>query len=341
MFNVAVIGLGMGQGHLKGYSEIPDVAIRAIADIDESRLQTCAEQYRIPDVYTDYHQMLALDDIDLISVCLPNYLHAPVAIAALEAGKHTLVEKPMALNVSEAEAMVKMAKKRKKTLAVSMNYRWALGPDSLYLKHLIATGKLGRVYYVRSVSLRRRTFMRGHKTWFSDKQRSGGGGLIDMGPHMIDLAMWMAGDFSPVSVSGQTGTQIMTDTDIDDFAVGSIRMKNGVMISLESTWASHTRPGGTVTVMGTEGGAILDLNAAKGQRLTLFGDQEGTLFEQTLTSIHLPTPQPASVQEHVVESIRAGRTAENSAERGLAVMRVIDAIYRSGETGREVKITAE
>jgi predicted dehydrogenase len=338
MFNVAVIGLGMGQGHLKEYSTLPDVQILAIADLDETRLKSCTDQYHVPHACTDYKKLLAMREIDLVSVCLPNYLHAPVTIDALNAGKHVLVEKPMAMNAAEAEAMIAAAKKRRKTLAVSMNYRWAFGPDTLYLKYLITQGKLGRIYYVRTVSLRRRSFLRGHKTWFSEKKRSGGGGLIDMGPHMLDLAMWLSGDFSPVQVSGATGTAIMTDTDIDDFSTGLIRMKSGVTIALESTWASYTRPAGTVTVFGTAGGAILDLSAAKGQRVTLFGEQDQTLFEQTLVGIHIPEPQPASVQEHVVQSIRAGRKPENAGERGLAVMRVIDGIYRSSETGRDVVI---
>lgn len=338
MFNVAVIGLGMGQAHLKEYSTLSDVRILAIADIDETKLKTNADQYRIDHTYTDYKRMLENPDIDLVSVCLPNFLHAPVTLDALNAGKHVLTEKPMAMAVSEAQAMIETAKKKGKTLAVSMNYRWGLGPESLYLKQLVSQGKLGEIYHVKTVSLRRRTFNRGHKTWFSQKARSGGGGLIDMGPHMIDLAMWLSGNFAPTHVSGATATAIMTDTDIDDFSTGLIRMKNGLTITLESTWATYTRPGASVTLYGTKGGAILDLSAAKGQRLTLFGENDGTLYEQTPVTIQLPEPQENSVQEHVVRSILAGRQPENAGERGLAVMRVIEGIYTSSASGREVAV---
>lgn len=340
MMNVGVIGLGAGQGHLRGYSAIPDVKILAIADLDEKRLETCAGQYHIPQTYTDYRDLLAVPEIDAVSVCLPNDLHAPVSIDALNAGKHAMVEKPMARTAAEAEAMIAAAKAHNKIMAVSMNYRWGNAPDSIYLKHLIAQGKLGEVYYVKTISLRRRTFLRGYKTWFSEKKRSGGGGLIDMGPHMLDLAMWLADDFSPVQVSGVTRTAIMTDTDVDDLASGLIRMKGGATIAIESTWATYTRPATSVTVFGTQKGAILDLGAPQGQRLTLFGEDENTLIEMTPVDIRFPQPPEATVQEHFIKSIRAGRQPENSGERGLAVMRVIDAIYQSSATGRDVVITS-
>jgi predicted dehydrogenase len=336
MMNIAVIGLGMGREHLRAYSLIPEVRILAIADLDEGRLRPMAEQYRVPQAYTDYRELLALKEFDLVSVCLPNYLHAPVTMEALKAGKHVLVEKPMAMFSAEAEAMIATAKEQRRTLAVSMNYRWAFNPDAFYLKHLIAQGKLGSIYYIRSVSLRRRTFVRGQKSWFSDKKRSGGAAVMDMGPHMVDLAMWFADDYAPVQVSGVTRTAIMVDTDVDDFASALIRLQGGATIALESTWESFTRPGLSLTVLGTRGGAILNLGAPQGQRLTLFGEDDNTLLEAIPVDIRLPTPPEATVQEHVVRSIRAGRQPENSAERGLAVMRVLEAIYQSSAVGRDV-----
>jgi predicted dehydrogenase len=282
MFKVAVIGLGMGREHLRGYSTVRDVQIAAIADIDADRLRFAVDQYHVPFATADYHEVLAMPEIDAVSVCLPNDMHAPVVIAALQAGKHVLVEKPMAQSAAQAEAMIAVATECDKTLAVAVNYRWNLAPESYYLKQLITQGDLGSVYYVRSVSLRRRTFVRGHKSWFSDKRRSGGGGLIDMGPHMLDLAMWYAGDYAPVSVSGVARTALMVDTDVDDLASALIRMQGGATLALESTWESFTRPALAVTVLGTRGGAILDLMAPAKQRLTLFGEDDNTLTEIAL-----------------------------------------------------------
>lgn len=340
MFNVAVVGLGMGQGHLRAYNAIPDVRITAIADIDDGRLRACADQYHVAHAHTDYHELLAMRQIDAVSVCLPNYLHAPVAIEALQAGKHVLVEKPMAPSVAAAEAMIATAAEYARTLAVSMNYRWTCAPETMYLKRLIERGKLGTVYYIRSVSLRRRTFPRDHTSWFTDKKRSGGGGLMDMGPHMLDLAMWLADDFSPVLASGVTYTAIMVETDVDDLASALVHLKGGATIALESTWASFTRPALSVSVFGTRAGAMLDLTAPQGKRLSLYGEDENVLLDVTPVDIRLPVPQEATVQEHFVNSIRAGRQPETAGACGLAAVRVLAGIYESSRTHRDVALTA-
>ncbi len=338
-FNVAVIGLGMGQGHLRNYGAIPDVQVLAIADVDEDRLKTCTDRYGVPRPCTDYREVLAMPDINAVSVCLPNDLHAPVTLEALRAGKHVLVEKPMAMSAREAQAMIDEAAARGKTLAVSMNYRWDFNPDAHYLKQLIERGQLGEVYYVRSVSLRRRTFLRGQKTWFSQKQRSGGGALIDMGPHMLDLAMWFAGDFTPVRVSGVTRTALMVDTDVDDLASALIRLKGGATIALESTWESFTQPALSVTVLGTRGGAVFNLMAPPGERLTLFGADGNTLLESRPVDIR-PDPAPdASVQANFICSLRDRCVPETTGERGLAVMRIFDAVYQSSSSGKDVLIS--
>jgi predicted dehydrogenase len=336
--NVAVIGLGMGQDHLRNYANIPTVRTLAIADIDENRLKTSAATYNVPRACADYRDVLAMPDVDAVSVCLPNDLHAPVTLAALQAGKHVLCEKPMAMSVAQARQMRDTAAAQHKTLAIAQNYRWAFGPDSLYLKHIISQGKLGQIYYVHSVSLRRRTFMRGQKTWFNDKQRSGGGALIDMGPHMTDLAMWFAGDFTPVQVSGVARTALMVDTDVDDLASALIRLKGGATIALESTWESFTKPAMSVSVMGTRGGALFDLTAPQGKRLTVYGADDNTLWESTLADIRLPEPPDASVQAHFIRNLIAGTTPENSADRGVAVMQVLEAVYQSSASGHDVTI---
>jgi len=336
MYNVAVIGLGMGKDHLRGYSAIPDVRIAAAADLAEERLQACGEAFHIPQLYKDYHELLACPDIDAVSVCLPNYLHAPVVSEALQAGKHVLVEKPMARTASEASAMVAQAKAAGRTLAVSFNYRWSYGPDSWYLKHLIEQGRLGSIYYIRAVSLRRRTFRRGQKSWFSQKELSGGAAAMDMGPHMLDLAMWLAGDYEPLQVSGVARTAIMTDTDVDDFATALVRLRHGVTVHLESTWEAHTRPWLGLTVMGTEGGVIFDMNGPEEKRLTIFGHEGESLLETVPADIILQQPPDMSVQDHFVKCLRQGCQPQNSAACGLAVMRIIDAIYQSSASGRDV-----
>jgi predicted dehydrogenase len=336
MFNVGVIGLGMGRDHLMQYKDVPDVRILGIADVDEKRLESCRAEFSVPHAFSDYRKLLKLADLDAVSVALPNNLHASVTIEALEAGRHVLVEKPMAMNAAEARRMIEAAGRTGKHLALAMNYRWNIR-EAGYLRQVIAAGTLGEIYSVRSVSTRRRTFPRGHKIWFSDRSRSGGGALIDMGPHILDLAMWFAGDWEPVSVSGVARTAIMTDTDIDDYACGLVRMKGGCTISIESTWASHTRPGLSVTVLGTKGGAVLDMSSS--QVLTFFGEDGATLTESKPTEIVLSPDMEPRVQAHFVDCIRTGKAAENTPARGLAVMQIIEGIYRSSADGREVRIS--
>ena len=337
--NVAVIGLGMGNAHLEAYAAVDGVRIGAVADLDEERLGRAEAVHQIGAAYTDYRRVLDTADIDAVSVCLPNHLHAPVTIEALEAGKHVLVEKPMARTASEGAQMAAAAQRHNRTLALAMNYRWVVGPDSQYLRQLTSRGDLGQVYRVRSSSLRPRTFPPGFDTWFSDHARSGGGALVDMGPHMLDLALWYAGDFEPVSVFGVTGTRLMTDTDVDDTSVALIRLRGGCAVSLESTWASYTRPETSVTIYGTEGGAILDLARPAGQRLTLFSERGGTMVEsKPVAGIQLDPDAEKSVQEHFVRCLEAGVEPETSAACGLAVMRIIDAAYRSSATGELVQV---
>lgn len=341
MINVAVIGLGwVGPYHLRGYSAIPGVRIVAIADLVGDLLEKYGKMYDVPHTVMDYREVLAISEIDAVSVCLPNHLHLPVTKEALEAGKHVLVEKPMARSAAEAEEMIAAAAEHAKTLAVSLNYRWDYAPQMSYLKRLIASGELGRIYYIRSVSIRRRTPIEPQRTWLHHRECSGGAAVMDMGPHLLDLAMWLLDDFSPVGVYGSTDTAIMVDTEVDDFGTALVRMRGGAVISLESTWASYTYPQVSITIYGTRGGALLNMDDFRKQEqsLTLFGEVDGSFVETSPVDIILPEPAEASVQEHFINSIRSGRQPENSAERGLAVMRVLDAIYESSKTGRDVVI---
>jgi predicted dehydrogenase len=155
---------------------------------------------------------------------------------------------------------------------------------------------------------------------------------------MVDLAMWLADDFSPVQVSGVVRTAHMVDTDVDDFASALIRLRGGATIALESTWESFTRPALSVSVFGTQGGALVDLTQPPGKRLTLFGADGNTLLETVPVDIQLPIPVETSVQEHFIDCLRTHRRPDNSAERGLAVMRVLDAVYQSSATGCDVTL---
>ena len=324
MIKAGVIGLGIGQSHLHGYSKTPGVKVWAIADLEEERLKRFSQEYSVPHSFKEYQELLKLKELDVVSVALPNFLHCPVTIEALEAGKHVLVEKPMALNSQEAEKMVKVARERKRILMVGMNYRYL--PEIQILKKFIEQGELGDIYYIKAVALRRRSIL---SPWFEDKEKSGGGGLIDMGPHMLDLSMWIADDFNAVSVYGITYNKFMP---VDDLASALIKLSNGATINLEISWEAFTKSQIFLNLFGTKGGAMTN-------PLKIYQNAGDTTVEITpeiekgnfTSKIHREIA-------HFIRCVREKKEPSSSGEKGLRVMRVLDAIYESARTGKEVRI---
>ena len=203
---IGVIGLGMGAAHIKGYMKHPDAEVVAIAAKRDARTDALASTFPTfrGKLYEDGLEMLAKEKLDIVSVAVPNFLHKELTIAALESGANVLCEKPMALNASDAREMADTAKKAGKLLGINFSYRFR--PQSRAMKALVDEGLLGEIYYGRSVWLRRRgipgmeagTSQSGQGKWFFDKKLSGGGPLIDLGVHRLDLAMWLMGCPKPV-----------------------------------------------------------------------------------------------------------------------------------------------
>ena len=252
MIKVGVIGTGGISGvHLGGYSRNPNVEIYALCDINEKNLAKRAEEYKVSRTFTDYREMLALKELDAVSVCTWNSAHAECAIAALRAGKHVLCEKPMALNTAQAQEMEKAAKENGKLLMIGFVRRF--GNDCAVLKDFIDSGSFGEIYYAKAQYLRRKGCPGG---WFGDKSRSGGGPLIDLGVHVIDLCRYLMGGPQPVSVYGATfnklgdrrhikdargysSTVVSKDDifDVEDMATALIRFDNGAVLSVEASFS--------------------------------------------------------------------------------------------------------
>jgi len=338
MIKVGVAGLVMGNSHLEGYAKIPDVEITAVCDLNETLLKEKSEEFSVPHTFSDYRKMLEMEELDAVSIALPNCLHCPATIDALEAGKHVLVEKPMAMDASEAEKMVGKAREKNKTLAVAMNYRFV--PERAFLKGVLNRGELGEIYYVRAVSIRRRTFSREFcrsddpKTWFVTKKRAGGGALIDMGPHILDLAMWYCDDFKPVSAYGVTSDK-MENGDIDDLSAGLVKLSSGVTIDLISTWETFAKSSFFISLFGTKGGAETD-------SLKIYKEMDNVDVEIKPGKIEDSfAAGTGGLMSHFADCVREGKVPEVSGDRGLAVMKIIDAIYESAKTGKAVDISKE
>lgn len=214
------------------------------------RTKKLAEDFDIPDIYTDYRELLARDDIDAVSVCVPNFLHKEITVAALQAGKHVLCEKPMAMNADEAKAMLAAANESGKILMIGFNIRFR--SDVQRLKQFVDAGDLGEIYYAKTGYIRRRGTPFG---WFSVKAESGGGPVIDLGVHVIDMTRFMMGNPRPVSVSASTyqkfrhyhiqdsqawcssdvtdGLRSGEQFDVEDLAAAFIRFDNGATMAVE------------------------------------------------------------------------------------------------------------
>jgi predicted dehydrogenase len=338
---VGVIGAGaIGPAHLKGYLETPGAELVAVCDLHTGRAKQAAGKFGVPRVFADYRKMLAADVVDAVSVCTPNNTHLPITLAALRAGKHVLCEKPIAVNGLQARRMVEAAKKAKRILMTAQSMRY--GGSSQVLKQLAGSGRFGRLYYGKGMLLRRTGIPKG---WFQDVKQSGGGPLIDIGVHVLDLLWWLMGTPKPVSAYGVTfdllGTTGQGKGDwgvnyspgkfsVEDLAAGLIRFESGQAISLDASWAAHTDDNYLVRLFGTKGGAQLT--------------PEFVLYEMAGdTKLDAKVQAPAisghvAEVQHFVDCIRRGREPISPGSQSVVVMDMLMAVYKSARTGRAVAL---
>jgi len=326
---------------MPAWSKHPDCEIIAVCDANEQALNTAAEQFGVKYKFTDFKKMLTMAEIDVVDICTPNYLHAEPAILALNSGKHVMVEKPMAMNAVEGEAMCQAAQKAGKKLMVAQNCRF--GSEAQTLKRFIDAGEMGEVYYARVQALRRR----GIPGWgvFTQKDKQGGGPLIDIGVHALDLTLWLMGHPKPTAASGLCYTKFgtrpglvglfgkwdHTNYTVEDFATGLIRFDNGASLVIESSFAANIEKDVFNTALfGTEGGC--EWNPIK-----IFKEEHQTLLD--VTPVFLPKVNTHEAEVHqFADSILNDTPTPVPGEQGLMVMKILDAIYKSAEEGKEVAI---
>ena len=331
----AVVGLGWpGMQHLKGYTIDPRSEVIAVCDLDEKRTQEVAKEHDIPNTYTNYLEMLENKDIDAVSVCLPNFLHAPIAIDALNAGKHVLCEKPPARSAQEAREMADAAHQNSKTLMYALVQRF--GGNSQKLKQLVQEGELGDVYFGKAAYVRRRGIPIGKGGWFVDKERSGGGALIDIGVHALDCVWWLMGSPRPVGVMGAAYSHFShlvpedVKYDVDDATFAQILFENGATVILETTWSLNLPGDNYIKIAGTKAGATLN-------PFMLYTEEDGKELNKQLEA-----PSINGFDEevkHFVGCIVDGTEPISSAEQGVMLMQMLDGIYESSEKGQSVHIT--
>lgn len=347
--NVGIIGSGsISTMHTEGYKKLDNVNVIAVCDINEERAKKYAEKYNIPQVFTDYREMLKLDELDAVSVTTWNNGHAPITIEALKAGKHVLCEKPLALNAKLAEEMVKTAKETGKLLMVGFVRRFE--ENANYIKKAIENGELGKVYYAKTGYVRKWGNPGG---WFCDKSRSGGGPVIDLGVHVIDLIRYITGKPKAVSVTASTFNYLGAKEyikgiskyraqdsgdvdDVEDAATALIKFDNGMTLVFETSWVLHTKENHNyLELYGEKAGVQMEPDLE-------FHEEKNEYFVESKPVIQKDSNKFSTIFDreiaHFVDCIQNGTECRNLAEDGLEIMKILDAIYESAEKGHEVII---
>lgn len=356
VLRIGVIGCGIAQWHLEGFATEPRAKVIAIAGLDTDRCVQLAQKFDIPNVYTDYKELLANPDIDAVSVAVPNFLHHPIALAAAKAGKHILMEKPLARNEQEGQEMIDAAKEAGVNLSIIFNRRSRT--DMRVLEKHIQEGGLGEIYHAKAFWLRR-SRIPGLGGWFTKKEQAGGGPLIDLGVHVLDMALYLMGNPKVLAVSAATYAEIGPQGrgqwkgnrfkstegvhyEVEDMATAFLRLEGGKTLTLDVSWALHTKATDDfgVTVYGNKGGAELYVEEyASTGTLTLIGNVGGAdAITNPIFESEAPSAGHANVIHDWVEELLGGEGRAPSGEEGLDRTRVIDAIYKSAAEGREIRL---
>lgn len=345
---VGVIGVGgIARTHFPGWIESPHAEMVAFADPAGDVLRRVGAEQGIQLLYEDPYELIANPDIDIVDICTPNMYHTPLTVAALDAGKHVICEKPLAPTPADIDQMIAARDRSGKMLMTAQHFRWQASARAL--KAEIETGRLGHIYHARSWMLRRSGAPT--RPGFILKQHSGGGPCIDIGVHILDLTLWMMGNPKPLTVTGVTqdvlahqkgafsgwGGPIPSDFDVEEFAAAFVRFDNGATLVLEVSWLLHHNSG-----------------PGEDMQMWLYGDKAGAHWPQNLllwsnnkTQQHFNANlqvQPRGPEPHAfecmafAEAIVKKQPSPVPAEQSRDVIAVLDGLYRSAATGAEVRL---
>lgn len=349
---VGCVGIGgMGNVHLKGYTGDDRVQVVALCDLIPDKMTGAKKNWNLPDAncYTDFREMIDWENLDVVDIATPNDFHSIIAVYALDHGCHVFCEKPDAINVEEALKMKEASERNNKVLMIMRNNRYY--GHSVFAKKYIESGKMGDIYCGRCGWIRRRGIP-GKGGWFTTKAQSGGGPLIDLGVHMIDLSIWLMGNPTPVAVSGATfckfadddaqsdsvhanfGTKQENGTfDVEDLAMGLIRFDNGAVLQIEFSWASNVeRETRFVELRGTKSGLTWEGDSG----VTFYSEENGQL-----TDLHPHcTPGDGHVANlrHFVDVVVDHKAPDFVPIQGVNMIKILQALYQSAETGKEVQL---
>ncbi|MCA0985517.1 Gfo/Idh/MocA family oxidoreductase [Halobacillus yeomjeoni] len=340
---MGVIGVGgiAQDRHIPSFQLLADkVSLTAVHDVDQSRAERAARKFDIPHVADDYQDLF--EKVDAVTVCTPNKFHAEIAIAALEAGVHVLVEKPMAITTDECQRMIQASEKNGALLSVAYHYRYT--PEAELAKQAVKNKEIGDPLVTRVQAMRRRKV----PGWgvFTNKDLQGGGSLIDFGCHLLDLALWLLDDPKPVEVMGRTYDRLSKTPgqvndwgafdhesfNVDDHVTSYITFDNGLSMQFECSWAANIKEDHTtLSISGVDGGLSV-------YPFELYQAKYGALFDST-AKIREGEPDPGLLQaKNFVDSCLGEAKLVVKPEQALKVTRLMEAIYESSEKGTSISL---
>lgn len=349
---VGIIGCGgiANSKHMPALRKLPNVEMVAFCDITVKRAEAAKEKFGAPGaaVYTNYRALLEDATIDVVHVLTPNRSHSFITVDALEAGKHVMCEKPMAINSAEAQKMLDAARRTGKKL--SIGYQSRHRSDAIYLKEEVENGVLGDIYYAKATAIRRRAV----PTWgvFLNEYEQGGGPLIDIGTHALDLTLWMMNDYKPKYCVGTTYHALNNQSNqgndwgnwdpdkftVEDSAFGFVVMDSGATIYLEASWALNALDAreAVTQLCGTLGGADMNdglrFNGIKNNQKFIFTPQlegKGAAFYSAAKA-----PTPAEREARLwIDAVTNNTDPIVLPEQALVVTRILEGIYMSAASG--------
>lgn len=340
---IGIIGTGgIARAHAQAYLDMhPEVRLVAVADIDAAKARDAAAQWGVEQVFDDPRDLLALDAIDAVSVCTPTCAHSAPTIAALDAGKHVLVEKPMAATTAEARQMVAAAEQSGKLLMVEM--KWRFMPELQAARQAIARGDLGRIYYAEAIGWQHRGIPGGS---FIRRDLAGGGALMDNGVYTLDAALYLLGHPRPLTASGAAANIFGQAPDgnwdpeaftVEDFGTAFVRLEGGISLFFAHAWAINFAEQWQVRVAGDRGAAEIR-PFGPDPKLKLTHGGYGDLAETTPTALPTGSMEVGYAVGRFVAAIRQGDPSPVAGETFLYTNAIFDALYESGRLGREVAI---
>ena len=348
--NIGIIGAGsISEMHFESYKNNSEVEICAVCDINQQRAQEKAKKYGVGKYYKNYQDLLDSPEIDAVSICTWNDSHAEISIAALRAGKHVLVEKPLCKTVEEAKEIEKAVNESNgKTLQVGFVRRF--GTNTQVLKDFIDSGDLGEIYYAKASCIRALGNPGG---WFADKEKSGGGPLIDLGVHVIDLCWYLMGKPKVKSISGNTYNRLgnrsniknksfykaadydPAENTVEDLANALICFDNGASLMVDVSFTLHAKEESiNVSIFGDKGGAEIE------PQLQIITEKNNTILNSTPQIDSLSFDFNKGFQnevDHFVSCAKGEKETISPVQDGLEIMKILAGVYESSEKGMEVR----